>query len=376
MHAIMCAADILAMSKLDVLVEKKIGIIKNASHALLDLVNQVLDFSEIEQGKIQLDLEKVHVPHLVANTCEMLRPWAESKGLELKFDVDKDAPEHIVADPGRIRQVLVNLAGNAIKYTQSGHIAVRATPAMTRHGERHLRFDVIDTGPGIAETERRRLFEPFGRHLSRFRSKTEGAGLGLSICRHLVELMGGTLGVESMPESGSRFHFTVPIGDSTAAERQTSEASSEPIVIPIDASTRGARVLLAEDNVVMQQLTRELLEKLGCKVEVVDNGADAVKRVAQSDFDIVLMDYNMPDINGVEAAREIRDREASAHMRELPIIALTANAFKNHRDECLGAGMNDFLSKPFSQVELWTVLKRNLERVHSVGPQEAQSGGL
>lgn len=126
----------------------------------------------------------------------------------------------------------------------------------------------------------------------------------------------------------------------------------------------------------MQQLTRELLEKLGCKVEVVDNGADAVKRVAQSDFDIVLMDYNMPDINGVEAAREIRDREASAHMRELPIIALTANAFKNHRDECLGAGMNDFLSKPFSQVELWTVLKRNLERVHSVGPQEAQSGGL
>lgn len=372
MHAIVSAADLLAASEPGETFDTKIGVIRGASAALLDLVNQVLDLSAIEQGRMELALERFAPAMLVGEACAMLKASADLKALDLTCEIAEGTPEAVVADASRLRQVLINLIGNAIKFTDRGKVVVRVAPAENEAAAcvaPRLLFEVRDTGRGIPPEQRARLFQPFepGRRPT---SSGEGVGLGLAISKQLVELMGGDIAIgEEAREggdsgacaTGTLFRFNIPFlpdGEFNAAmgatttERRQSEVDARHL--------RGARVLLAEDHPELLALTVEMLQRLGCEVTVAHDGREAVELASLTRFDIVLMDSRMPELNGLAAARLIRAREAETAEAGVPIVAFTANAFASDRAACIEAGMSDFLSKPFSLVTLAETLKRNL----------------
>jgi signal transduction histidine kinase/ActR/RegA family two-component response regulator len=354
LHAIMTAADLLAAGPTEAPKSSKIGMIQSASRALVDLVNQVLDLSAIEQGRVNLSSERFAPSELLERTCTMLSASATAKGLSLEHEATSECSQLVAGDSQRIRQVLINLIGNAIKFTQSGSVHVSVERVQTAPGADSLVFQVRDTGAGISEAARANLFQPF--HPGQTGIGLDcGAGLGLAISRQLVELMGGTIQLVESDAAGTCFRFTIPCEAAPSAAQQTAKAAAVKEHAAIEA-----RVLLAEDNPVMQQLTRELLEQLGCEVVVAGNGQEAADLASTSRFDIILMDSRMPVLDGRESARLIRRREATLKQPPVPIVALTANAFDSDRRNCLSAGMTDFLSKPFTFAELVAALETNL----------------
>ena len=361
MHAIISAADLLSVAGTDGPFAGKIGIIRSASRGLLDLVNQVLDLAAIEHGRMELILERFSPVALVTETCGMLRASADIKMVELRFEADADAPSLVVADAVRIRQVLINLIGNAIKYTDAGHVIVRLGPIYDAVAPQ-IEIKVVDTGRGISLQQRETLFQPFhhaaASHSDRSGSATNGVGLGLAISKQLVELMGGCLTLEPSEDGKTCFRLTVPY---LSTNELAGPSSLEAELSSSDAhKSIGAHVLLAEDHPVMRQLTCELLERLGCEVTLASNGREAVEMTAHTRFDIILMDSRMPELDGLAATRLIRQREEQIGARPVPIIALTANAFAGDRKNCLDSGMTDFLSKPLALEELSKALQRNL----------------
>ena len=322
----------------------------SSAHVLLHLVNEILDFSKIEAGKVVLNDESFHVGRLLDETRELLAPLAAEKGLRLHVTTGGELEWH-VGDQARIRQVLVNLVGNAIKFTGEGRVEVSAAEASRSDGHVQVRFAVRDTGPGIPEENRSRIFRHFERTGSSDSQELEGTGLGLAICKALVELMGGEIGVDSAEATGSIFFFTLPL--KPGQRRAEEEAAPFPMG---RATSAGTRILIAEDNPVNQLVTRRVLEDLGYQVDVVGNGREALEALKQGEYALVLMDCRMPELDGYEAARRIRQDEIGG--AGLPIVALTANAVKEDLDRCLEVGMNDYLSKPFSEDDLEGVLSR------------------
>ncbi|WP_167784632.1 CHASE domain-containing protein [Ramlibacter rhizophilus] len=324
-----------------------------AGRSLLGLVDDILDFSKIEAGRMVLDPRPFRVAELVRDLQVLLSTTRGERQLDLRFEVDEQLPEILLADDMRLRQVLSNLGSNAIKFTPAGEVVLRIAVLARTATQVRLEFCVQDTGIGIAAEHLPRLFQDFGQAESSTTRRFGGTGLGLAICRNLVAMMGGTLGVESREGRGSRFHFQLDLpipADTPALPEATDAVEAQPL--------DGLRLLLVEDNDTNQFVARALLESRGAQVEIAVDGVDAVARLAHdSSFDAVLMDLQMPRMDGLEATSRIRRQLG---LTTLPIIAMTANAMDSDRLACLEAGMDAHVGKPFEIDELVRVLRRHM----------------
>ena len=343
---------------------------QESGESLLAIINDILDFSKIEAGHFELDPAPFDPRDSLGDAVRSLTTRAQSKGLELEFSVAPEVPQMLEGDQGRLRQVIVNLIGNAIKFTDRGEVVLDVSCQSKSQSTCTLRFSVRDTGIGIPADKQARIFEDFQQADRSTTRSHGGTGLGLAISSQLVKLMGGRIEVDSATGRGSTFHFTVdfPIVKSTDHE-QTPNAPALDVAsnqLPSDAPTQKAesplesvRVLLAEDNKVNQTLATKLLEKLGCHVTVVENGSQAVATLSENEFDVILMDVEMPEMDGISATKEIRRREQDSQQR-IPIVALTAHAIVGDRERCLASGMDDYLSKPVRINEIKTMLTKIL----------------
>ena len=353
-----------------------LSLVKASADALLTIVNDILDFSKIEAGRLDLEEVPFDVGQLAQETVRSMALRAQQKGLALRCELPPGLPRVMKGDPGRLRQVLLNLLGNAIKFTERGSVVLALQAGPETGDRRAVSFTVSDSGIGIAPAKQKLVFEPFSQVDGSTTREYGGTGLGLTICRRLVILMQGEIGVTSAPGVGSVFTFTVPLGQTGVQASPTAlpaawradqgSGDGAPALAPVRASTAcasgadggtagGLRILLAEDNPVNQRLAMRLLEKLGHRVSLVDNGIDAVEHATRGAFDLVLMDVQMPGLDGLSATRRIRQWEA-AHGGQLPIVAMTARAMQGDREHCIEAGMDDYLSKPIDSARLRALL--------------------
>jgi len=341
--------------------------IRRSGEGLLQIINDILDFSKIEAGRLELEAIDVDIGELIEETLQLLRPQAREKSLELASQSAAGVPRFIRTDPRRLRQILINLLGNAIKFTVRGKVTITieaVAPEGLPPAACMLRFAVSDSGIGISREVQARLFQPFSQADSSTTRRYGGTGLGLVVCKELAALMGGAIGVESEPGQGSSFWFTIRAGlvqsEEPACAAQPMDGAADGVAATGDEQKPdfgGARILLAEDHVVNQELALAILDSAGCRVTVAANGRVAFDTWLKQPFDLVLMDCQMPELDGFEATREIRAQEA-AGLTRTPIIALTANAYAEDRRRCLDAGMDDYLAKPFKRAELTAMLRR------------------
>lgn len=326
--------------------------IRNSADTLLALVNDILDFSKVEAGKMELEIIDFNLSDVMQDIERTQVVSAKQKGLKLLKSASTDIPEYIQGDPTRIRQVLLNLVNNAIKFTAKGHIILEAARTHDSSGNPCLRFEITDTGIGIPQVAVGKIFDAFTQADSSTTRRFGGSGLGLSICKRLVELMKGEIGVMSEVDKGSTFWFSVPLLQGHAPHVKTGDTCAA-------ASSRKLRVLIAEDNSVNRVIAIKMLEKLGHSAIAVTNGNEAIDALRASRYDLVLMDCQMPELDGYEATRAIRAAK-SIEQTSIPIIAMTANALQGDRERCLEAGMNDYLSKPMKTGDLREVIDRIL----------------
>jgi len=323
--------------------------IRSCGEALSGLVNDILDFAKIDAGKLILEQRSVCLDKVVKEALAVVAPAATTRGLELRQSLAPDLPAMVVGDPQRLRQVLLNLLSNAVKFTERGHVAVEASLAGRDGDLAELLFRVCDTGIGISLGMQAAIFDPFTQADSSTTRRYGGTGLGLPICAKLVAQMGGRIEVESTPGAGSAFSFTVRMPVAAAADSmQRAPAGALP------RSLLQLRILVVEDNAVNRLVAIRLLERMGHHAEAVCDGQQAVAAVQRNAYDLLLMDCQMPVMDGYAATRAIRGLE---HGQRIPIVAMTANALADDRQRCLDAGMDDFLSKPVSTQQLYSLLE-------------------
>jgi signal transduction histidine kinase/CheY-like chemotaxis protein len=334
--------------------------IAGSAHGLTRIINDILDFSKVEAGRLELEQRAFDPQQLTQATVDLHRSMATKKGLRVDVETDSDDITQLRGDPLRIAQVLGNLISNAIKFTASGGITVemRARPDPAAPGYANLSFTVTDTGAGFSEQTQRRLFEPFVQADSATCREHGGSGLGLAICKRLVELQGGTIGCVSKPGQGSMFTFTLRCALAGHGAAMVEQAAAPAAPSRGRTGPARARVLLAEDIEVNRQLARVLLTRMGCEVDEAVNGSEALAAIAQREYDLVLMDCMMPTMDGYEAVTRLRAAEAGSGKPRLPVIALTASAIEGDRERCLGAGMDDYLAKPFTRAAFTAAVER------------------
>jgi PAS domain S-box-containing protein len=341
--------------------------IQNSGTALLTVVNDILDFSKIEAGQIDLDPRPFSLRALIDDVVSIVSGAAEKKGLDLSGDVAVALPERLVGDESRLRQVLLNLLNNAIKFTPAGKIAVRITHEGSSAQGETIRFCVSDTGIGIPRHKQARLFERFSQVDGSIRREYGGTGLGLAISRRLVELMGGSFGVESEEGQGADFWFNVMLAET---EGDSCETASPGVA----QSSSAACILLVEDNEINQEIAGAVLTAAGHRVEIAADGAAAIKLIQSHPFDVVLMDIQMPGMDGLTATRHIRSLGQDA--RNVPIIAMTANVLPQQVQKFKEAGMDDHVGKPFKREQLLAAIERWLgESVRSPAASEDKGRG-
>ncbi len=336
-----------------------LALLRSSANALLDILNDILDYSKIEAGKLELDPVRFDLPELVRDVVKSLTFTAHKKNLELTFFVEPEVPAEIVADALRLRQVLLNLVGNAVKFTEKGGVEVKVSKD-GKETAKKLCISVRDTGIGVASEKQKRLFHAFEQADSSTTRQYGGTGLGLAICSRLVQLMGGRIWIESEPGAGSTFHFTFQYaspGDSTGTTERKTEIGRTLLAVPIQKrdSGRSLNILVAEDSPVNQRLAIAMLNKMGHEVTLAQNGREAVEKWSRGKFDLIFMDIQMPEMDGLEAARRIREQEPMGV--RIPIIAMTAHAMASDRERCLAAGMDEHISKPVSRKTMEGALK-------------------
>jgi signal transduction histidine kinase/ActR/RegA family two-component response regulator len=351
MNGVIGMTDVLLESGLKDDQKRTAETIQHSAHSLLTILNDILDFSKIEAGRLALEKRPFHLQRVVDMIREIFMPDAFSKGLRLEILYPQDVPACLVGDEVRIRQVLTNLVGNAIKFTQKGGVFVDVKKIAQSAADVTLRVSVRDTGVGIPEEQRQLIFEKFTQADLSTTRKFGGTGLGLSISKQLIEMMGGRIGVHSEQDAGSTFYFviTLPLSDDCDVKNEAGVAVPQQFNI---------RILLAEDNLVNQMVARKILGGLGCEVEVVENGLLALEQLKTRSFDVVLLDCQMPVMDGYTAAREIRNLPGDR--AKVPIIAMTAHAMTGDREKCLEAGMNEYITKPVKKEAIAEALARVL----------------
>ena len=352
MNGVIGMTDLVLDTELNETQREYLGMVKSSAEGLLRIINDILDFSKIEAGKLHLENIGFGLRSMLDEPMKALSLRAREKGLFLSWKVQDDVPDFLMGDPGRFRQILVNLVGNALKFTEHGEVVVNVEMEQRIGSTAGLHVSVRDTGIGIPQKKLQEIFESFSQADSSTTRRYGGTGLGLAICSQLVELMGGRIWVESEERVGSTFHFTVTfsVGEVSEAESGGGE--------PIAAAGKPLRVLLAEDNVVSRRVVVQLLEKWGHTVAQVETGQEAISVLEQEPVDLVLMDIQMPDMDGLEVTRRIRraEKDGSVH---LPIVAMTAHVLEEDRKACMDAGMDGYVSKPIQP----EVLLREIEDV-------------
>ena len=360
MNGVVGMTDLLMTTQLDASQYASAEIIRESAQSLLRILNDILDFSKIEAGFLVTESLPFHLRQAVDQVLQLMRPQIESKGLTFTSEWDNALPLAVIGDSTRFSQIVTNLLGNSLKFTSEGSIALRASLAADRGTALLCRFEIHDSGIGIKAESLPRLFESFTQSDNSITRQFGGTGLGLAIVRRLCQLMGGDCGVSSEYGKGSTFWFTVELerDPHPAATCSPACAPDTPLAEQRYAPINMLDVLVVEDNRVNQIVIRGYLDSFGCRSTVAENGVEAVRLLtAPHDFDMVLMDCQMPDMDGLEATRRVRKHETTT-AAHLPIIALTANAMVGDREDCLAAGMDDFMSKPFRLAELEAVLAR------------------
>jgi len=355
MNAIMGIADLLAQTQLSATQDKYVKIFRRAGENLLNLINDILDLSKVEASQLELERTGFSLKEQTEIAIEMVTARAQEKGLTLTCDIAADVPDSVIGDPTRLRQILMNLLGNAIKFTSSGTVSLRVDADHDPLSPTSLRFSVCDTGIGIPDEKQARVFERFTQADSSTTRRFGGSGLGLTICKRLVELMGGRIWVDSKVAMGSTFSFALPLeveNSSPRADAITEGASSELSLAPL-------RILLTEDSPDNCTITLAYLEGTPYVVEVAENGASACDMFRAAKYDLVLMDRQMPIMDGLEATRTIRAWEDLNGRNPTPIIALTASALKGDREMCMAAGCTAFLTKPIRQAVLLQAIREH-----------------
>jgi PAS domain S-box-containing protein len=342
LNGVIGMADMLAQTGLNEEQSAMAEIIEDCGKALLAVVGDVLDLARIEAGNLELSQGEFGLRRMVEAVHGMFTIQARTKGVQLTLHIDPRVPDRLRGDEVRIRQVLINLLGNAVKFTEHGEVQLGVRTERSAAGLNELIWEVRDTGPGISEAYRARLFEPFTQADASLSRRHGGTGLGLAIAKRLAGLMDGSLTVVSTPGQGSTFRFAVPL--QLAAEAKTPRPGPDPAT---PAWNRQPAVLVVEDDPTCQFTFHMMLTQLGCSYSLAENGLQAIAAVEQGAFDLVFMDCQMPECDGYTATRRIRDLHAGRAHR-LPIVALTANAFTEDRERCFAAGMDEFLAKPCS----------------------------
>jgi signal transduction histidine kinase/CheY-like chemotaxis protein len=317
--------------------------IRKSSNALLTILNDILDFSKIEAGRLEIERTPFMLREAIGDCAELFAQAARARATTLAVDLADDVPESVMGDPARVRQVLLNLISNAVKFTEGGAIHVRASIEPNGAGARSVRVTVTDTGVGISPEARAKLFDPFVQADASTTRRYGGTGLGLAICRRLVHAMGGHLDFDSEPGAGSSFWFTVPFAPVTAE-------SIAPSAHALPRPSRVLKVLVVEDNAINQRVVTLTLQRLGHQPDVAANGKEALAALEKAAYDVVLMDCQMPEMDGFTATRLIRAMDGPK--RNTWIVALTANATPEDRQQCFSAGMNGYLTKPLRKDDL------------------------
>jgi PAS domain S-box-containing protein len=358
MNAILGMSYLTLQGELDPQRRNQVQKIHDAAESLLGIINDILDFSKIEAGKLDMESIPFVLDDMMSGVVDMVGMHARNKGLELRLVVPQ-LPGALLGDPSRLRQILLNLGSNAVKFSQRGQITLAIEIVELGEQFARLRFEVRDTGMGMTPEVQRTLFQPFSQGDSSITRRYGGTGLGLTICRHLVRMMGGDIEVESSPGAGSRFHFELRF---TMVAVQPALAPGSPPtrqhkedVLANQNRLRGAHLLLVEDNAVNREIASEILRLAGVRVSIACDGREALLMLERERFDGVLMDCQMPNMDGYEATRQIRQR---SQWRELPVIAMTANALVGDRDKVLAAGMNDHIAKPLQIDDMFATLAR------------------
>ena len=332
---------------------------------LLGIINDILEFSKIEAGKLVIDAVDFVLDNVFSMVGSLTADKIKAKNLRFLIEIETDVPHHLLGDPLRLSQILVNYLGNAVKFSHAGDIHLNVSLVEDTGQQILLRFTVKDQGIGMTPEQMTRLFQPFSQADESTTRQFGGTGLGLVICKNLAEMMGGSVGAESELGKGSTFWFTTWLGRGNLGQVRRN-SSNRPVYAKSQANTleleealeqlnslRGARILLVEDNEINQELATELLVGVGCEVDLAENGQVAIDKIASSSYDVVLMDMQMPEMDGITATREIRK---DIRLNSMPIVAMTANVLASDRERCLLAGMNDYLTKPFDPAQLYAIL--------------------
>ena len=355
MNGVLGSLDLLRHSELDSRQRQLVNTAAMSGSSLMDILNDVLDHSKIEAGKLNLGHAPMSIHNIAASVIALFRANAEGKGLTLTLDLDRTVANWVIGDAQRLKQVLLNLLGNAIKFTERGAVTLALRAEHAPVGSARVRFEVLDTGVGIPAESFTRLLQPFHQVMSHDKRRTGGTGLGLAISQRIAEAMGSRIEFDSTAGIGSKFWFSAMF-EADSAETHPAPLDSAMGGLEPDVTFYGA-ALIVEDNDVNRMIAREVLQSLGLDVHEAANGVEALEAMAMQSFDLVLMDCFMPVLDGYETTREIRRREAAASQPRVPIVAVTANAFDEDATKALASGMDAHLAKPYTRAQLRDVLK-------------------
>ncbi|MBI5474625.1 MAG: response regulator [Ignavibacteriae bacterium] len=341
--------------------------IHSSGETLLTIINDILDFSKIEANKLHLETIDINIRKIIAETRDLLNQKAQQKGVLICTEIQDAVPTFLLGDPVRLRQILTNLIGNAVKFTERGSITIQCTVESQESTRVSLRLAVVDTGIGISAEAQRRLFQPFSQADGSTTRKYGGTGLGLAIAKQLSEMMNGTIGVESMAGEGSTFWFTAVLEKPSEEHLARLHAAVVEKGNTIQALPDDLRILLVEDNLVNQKVAVRMLQKMGCTPAIANNGREALQFVTKKQYDIILMDCMMPEMDGFEATQAIR---ALTTLSEQPtIVAMTASILQSERDRCMACGMNDYLPKPINKDSLFGMVTKWARQSAAASPQ-------
>lgn len=371
MNAIIGFTRLLLKQELNEEQKKYIEAIHYSGENLLVIINDILDFSKIQSGKLTFEETDFYLPEIISPLLDMFEPKAKEKNIELIYELENIIPLSFKGDPVRLNQVLLNLFSNAVKFTENGYIKLQIKVLEYDAQDAMIEFIVEDSGIGIPENKLTAIFDSFTQAASDTTRKYGGTGLGLTIVKSIVELQGGSVEVKSKVGMGTSFTIHLPFKRSSSPSQEKVKAPRHSVNDALLDAIKDINVLLVEDNEINQLLAKLVLTRAGCKVTIADNGLRAVEKLKEGKFDIILMDIQMPEMDGYQATKVIRN-ELKAPLSETPIMAMTAHALSQEKDKCLHAGMNDYISKPFEANELFTKIVSLVRKTNAVSILERE----